>query len=71
MRTIYLLILFFVQLVCLSCSEQGVYADSTSKQIIKNETGIKKIKGIVKITGNQFLWKDIVEKMTLLIREHM
>ena len=42
-----------------------------SKQIIKNETGIKKIKGIVKITGNQFLWKDIVEKMTLLIREHM
>ena len=41
------------------------------EQIIKNETGIKKIKGIVKITGNQFLWKDIVEKMTLLIREHM
>lgn len=32
---------------------------------------LKKIKGIVKITGNQFLWKDIVEKMTLLIREHM
>ena len=41
------------------------------EQIIKNETGIKKMKGIVKITGNQFLWKDIVEKMTLLIREHM
>ena len=37
MRTIYLLILFFVQLVCLSCSEQGVYADSASKQIIKKD----------------------------------
>ena len=37
MRTIYLLILFFMQLVCLSCSEQGVYADSASKQIIKKD----------------------------------
>lgn len=37
MRTIYLLILLFVQFLCLSCSEQGVYADSTSKQIIKKD----------------------------------
>ena len=37
MKLIYLLILFFVQFVCLSCSEQGVYADSASKQIIKKD----------------------------------
>lgn len=42
-----------------------------SKQIIKSKTGIKKFKEIVKIPGNQFFWKDIAEKMTLLIREHI
>lgn len=35
MKSIKLLILFFLQLMCFSCSDQGVYVDSISKQILK------------------------------------
>lgn len=42
-----------------------------AKQIIKNESGIKKLKGVVQIPGNRFFWRDIVEKTTLLLRENI
>ena len=41
------------------------------KQMIKNGSGIKKIKSTVQILENRFFWKDIVEKTTLLLREHI
>ncbi len=41
------------------------------KQIIKKESGIKKIKAVAKIPGNRFFWRDIVEKMTLILRERI
>lgn len=39
------------------------------KQIIKKESGIKKIKAVAEIPGNRFFWRDIVEKITLILRE--
>lgn len=42
-----------------------------TKQIIKNEAGIKKIKAVAKIPRNRFFWRDIIEKTTLLLREHV
>lgn len=42
-----------------------------SKQIIKTGTKIEKIKAVGQISGNCFFWKDVIEKMMLLIREHM
>ena len=41
------------------------------KLIIKNATGIKKFITITKILKNRFFWKDIVEKITLLLRERV
>ena len=41
------------------------------KQIIKKESGIKKIKAVAEIPGNRFFWRDIVEKITLILREHI
>ena len=40
------------------------------KQIIKNGSSIKKIKAATQIPKNCFFWRDIVEKTTLLLREH-
>lgn len=39
------------------------------KQILKKESGIKKIKAVAEIPGNRFFWRDIVEKITLILRE--
>lgn len=39
------------------------------KQILKKESGIKKIKAVAEIPGNCFFWRDIVEKITLILRE--
>lgn len=41
------------------------------KQIIKKESGIKKIKAVAEIPGNRFFWRDIVEKITLILRERI
>lgn len=43
----------------------------SAKRMIKNGSGIEKIKSTVQIPKNRFFWRDIVEKMTLLLREHI
>ena len=50
--------------------EQLSYYKS-KKQMIKNGSSIEKIKSTVQILGNRFFWRDIVEKTTLLLREHI
>lgn len=50
--------------------EQLSYYKS-KKQMIKNGSSIEKIKSIVQILENRFFWRDIVEKTTLLLREHI
>ena len=42
-----------------------------AKQMLKNGSGIEKLKSTVQIPGNRFFWRDIVEKTTLLLREHI
>lgn len=42
-----------------------------AKQLLKNGSGIEKLKSTVQIPGNRFFWRDIVEKTTLLLREHI
>lgn len=43
----------------------------SEKQMIKNGSSIEKIKSTVQILGNRFFWRDIVEKTTLFLREHI
>ena len=50
--------------------EQLSYYKS-EKQMIKNGSSIEKIKSTVQILENRFFWRDIVEKTTLLLREHI
>ena len=50
--------------------EQLSYYKS-EKQMIKNGSSIKKIKSTVQILENRFFWRDIVDKTTLLLREHI
>lgn len=42
-----------------------------AKQMLKKGSGIEKLKSTVQIPGNRFFWRDIVEKTTLLLREHI
>ena len=42
-----------------------------AKQLLKNGSGIEKLKSTVQIPINRFFWRDIVEKTTLLLREHI
>ena len=42
-----------------------------AKQLLKNGSGIEKLKSTVQIPVNRFFWRDIVEKATLLLREHI
>ncbi|MFR7971404.1 MAG: glycosyltransferase [Lacrimispora saccharolytica] len=42
-----------------------------AKQLLKNGSGIEKLKSTVQIPINRFFWRDIVEKTTLLLREHL
>ena len=50
--------------------EQLSYYKS-EKQMIQNGSSIEKIKSTVQILENRFFWRDIVEKTTLLLREHI
>lgn len=54
---------------CIQLKQISSYKDT--KNMVKNGNYIEKIKAIIKLPGNSFFWKDIVEKTTLLIREHI
>ena len=42
-----------------------------TKMKIKKGNDVEKVKAAIRLPRNHFFWRDIVEKATLLIREHI
>ena len=55
MKSIYLLFFSFVQLVLFSCSEQGVYVNNVSNQVIQKDIAITR--AIIKIKDEKLVRK--------------